>query len=80
MVVFTHVGAKKLLRRELSDLEITDLNCIIDTNSKYFIDFPQNKYPIILYLSKGKLIKVDYQSPDNDGTEKYLNYLTTHKL
>lgn len=79
MVVFTNVGAKKLLRRSLRDIDISDLYCIIDNHSQYSIDCPESKYPIILYLDKGKVVKADYQSPDNNGIEKYLDYLINCK-
>ncbi len=75
LVVFTHVVSKKLLNRTLKGLKVSELNAVIDTKGMYNIDCKESKYPLIIYLDKGRIIGVDYQSPTVNGIETYKKHL-----
>lgn len=75
-VVFTNVASKKLLNRALKGLDLSELNAVIDTKGMYTIDSQESKYPLIIFLEKGRIIRVDYQSPTNNGIEIYKKYLS----
>lgn len=68
IVVFTSINSKKLLYRNLGfdnpkDIEV--LNYVIDDDNKYRIDSPMSKYPVLLRLKEGRIVEVEYQTPDN---------------
>lgn len=66
-VIFTAVTSKKMLDRGLSDIDICELYCEIDTLNQYLLPPPDGLYPIVLYLSKGQIQKIDIQNPYNDA-------------
>lgn len=70
-VVFTSINSLKVLKRSLKGVDFADYNVVIDTLNRYTVDFKENIYPLIVYLDKGKIVKVDMQSPETDG----LSYL-----
>ena len=70
-VVFASISSLKVLKRSLKGVDFADYNVVIDTLNRYTVDFKENIYPLIVYLDKGKIVKVDMQSPETDG----LSYL-----
>ncbi|MBR2018330.1 MAG: hypothetical protein IKA00_13750 [Prevotella sp.] len=77
IVVFTNIISRKSLKRKTVRLNLTELNARIDSVGDFFLDCPESKYPIILYLRKGAIIKADYAAPNKDGMKQYQNYLLT---
>lgn len=66
-VIFTAVTSKKMLDRALSDIDICNLYCEIDTLNIYLLPSPDGLYPIVVYLTKGRIQKIDIQNPYNDA-------------
>lgn len=66
-VIFTAITSKKMLDRALSDIDICKLYCEIDTLNQYLLPSPDGLYPIVLYLTKGQIQKIDIQDPYNDA-------------
>lgn len=72
---FTSIKSKKLLLRAL-EIDSFDNYCFeIDEDNKYRINNPKSIYPLILYLNKGKINHIEFQSPDNPNA---FNTLESH--
>lgn len=65
-VIFTAISSKKMLYRALSDIDICNLYCEIDTLNQFLLPSPDGFYPIVVYLTKGQIHKIDIQNPYND--------------
>lgn len=78
-IIFTHVLSLKALRRRTMGLDYSELNYQIDSINKYFFNCSESKYPIILYLNKGMVVKADYAAPNTDGMALYMNFLLKSK-
>ena len=64
-IIFTSIMSKKLMLRELDILSLEEHCFEIDEINKYRIDNSKSIYPLILYLKKGKIVRMEFQSPDN---------------
>lgn len=67
VVVFTNIGSLKLLKRAVGESVFNSLNCIVDTANAFLVEGNDDIYPIIIYLRKNTPIKVEFQSPKEDG-------------
>lgn len=76
--VFTRIQSHKLLKRKLGDSILNRTNVILD--EKNYITYPDEEkeiYPMIIYLKKGSIKKVEYQSPTSPGFANLLKSQTT---
>lgn len=66
LFVFTNVLSLKNLKYKI---QINFQNTIIDDENRYTDNLPAETriYPCILYLSEGKVVKINYQSPKEEG-------------
>lgn len=65
--MFTNIGSLKLLKRAVGESVFNSLNCIVDTANAFLVEGNDDIYPIIIYLRKNTPIKVEFQSPKEDG-------------
>jgi hypothetical protein len=66
--IFTRIQSVKLLRIKLGDSVVFSKKVLLDTTN--MIEYPDKEkeiYPMIVVLSGQKVLKVMYQSPDDDG-------------
>lgn len=78
-VVFTSTQSIKLLRRRLKDVSIESLNALVDTANAYTIRGSKGKYPLVLYLEEGTIVRAELQSPDADALAKLWDSLHKQK-
>ena len=67
IVIFTNIFSLKKLKRQLGDITLNELNCVVDTSNVYLIHCKENIYPILLMFDKSKMKDVKVQSPKEDG-------------
>ena len=67
VLVFTNILSLKKLKKQLNDVTLNDLNCIVDTSNIYLMHCNESIYPIILTLDKNALVGVKVQSPKENG-------------
>lgn len=67
IVIFTSIVSLKVLKRNLNNIKFEDFNVVVDSLDRYTVNFKENIYPLIIYLNKGNIVKVETQSPDSDG-------------
>lgn len=65
LIIFTAIKSKKMLFRSLGVSSLEPYNCILDENNDYLVEGNNSIYPLVLYLKKGSIYKVEYQSPDS---------------
>lgn len=75
VIVFTSISSQKLLRRSLKEVDIHDLNVIIDTANIYTVNLKEKIYPLVIYLNKGNILKVEEQSPETDALHRFEEFL-----
>ena len=64
--VLTKIVSKKILRQKIGGEVYGADNVYIDSlNIFTTMDFQESIYPTILYLDSGKILKIEYQSPND---------------
>lgn len=76
LFVFTNINSMKKLQNSLGASVINKPNVITDTNNLFKYPISKNEiYPLIIYISDGEIIKIDEQSPSQNGISNLLSYL-----
>jgi len=78
-VVFTAITTLKMLKRGLGEVSLDSIYHEIDTDCNYLLPEPDGLYPVVLYLSSGKIYDIDVQSPDNNIFYKLDTYFANHE-
>lgn len=71
-IIFTNINSKKILKHNIGDSIYNDKKVFIDTNSVFAFNSSKSMYPSIVYLSDGKIDKIDFKSPENPDILKTL--------
>jgi len=74
-IIFTGIASNKILRRQLGGVTLDSMNVLIDTANVYTINTPDSRYPIVLYLKEGRVVRADKQSPESAALEELRMHL-----
>lgn len=77
MVIFTNIVSRKMLERNLKakSIKVAELKAVTDANNVYLVDSRYSDYPLVIYLDKGNVVSVEYQSAETNALNKYEKFL-----